>query len=272
MNDVKRLILVGCGVVVMVLCCISLKNHLDTDGWKTAYKYHIAITANKADQFNYDVDSKQGLVLSHGDFKTKTGTKFDEMTKDFTYVDKVHEHYTMHTYTTCSGKPTVCTTHTYWSWDRNGDEEKFAAKTSYLGRDYSTDTFGYHNLVTKLDACSVTQIGKDPGWFGTKHGCQKDWGGEYFYTGNSDRYYYNAVPLTFSASFITDTSNSKLINPFGGRVSLETKSTDQMVKESMGYKFYNNLFMVIASIMVLIAGCVIGYNWVMADGKWSLDE
>jgi hypothetical protein len=63
MNDVKRLIIVGLGVIMAILLCLFIKNHADTDGWKTAYKYHIAITANKKDEFNYDVDSKQGLIL-----------------------------------------------------------------------------------------------------------------------------------------------------------------------------------------------------------------
>lgn len=275
MNDVKRIIIVACGAVLAVMLVFFIKNHMDTDGWKTAYKYHIAITANKDDQFNYDVDSHQGLVLSHGDFSTKQGAKFDEMNKDFTYVEKVHEHYTMHTQTYSCGTskaPRTCI-RTYWTWDYTGSDEKFADKTSYFNREYNTSTFGYHNLVTKLDACSVTSANKNTGFFSSKHGCSKDWGGaEYFYEDNDDRYYYNAVPLKFSASFLTDTSKGTLINPFGGRVSLETKSTDQMVKESTSYQFWDNVFMVIGGIVVLIAMIIVGYNWVMADGKWSLDE
>lgn len=271
MNDVKRLILVSCGVVMAILLCLFIKNHADTDGWKTAYKYHIAITASKEDQFNYDVDSHQGLVLSHGDFKTAKGTKFDEMTKDFTYVEKVHEHYTMHTSTYQCGKSTCV--RVYYTWDWDGSDEKFAAKTSYFGRDYSTDTFGYHNMVTKTNACEITVPNTDNGFFSSKHGCSKGWlDGEYYYDGNDDRYYYNVVPLAFTGSFLTDTSNGKLTSPFGGRISLETRSTDQMVKDSTGYKFWDNFGLVVGAIIVLIAGCILGYNWVMADGKWSLDE
>jgi fructose-1,6-bisphosphatase len=61
MNDVKRLIIVGLGVIMAILLCLFIKNHADTDGWKTAYKYHIAITANKKDEFNYDAFSARNM-------------------------------------------------------------------------------------------------------------------------------------------------------------------------------------------------------------------
>jgi hypothetical protein len=269
MNDVKRLIIVGLGVIMAILLCLFIKNHADTDGWKTAYKYHIAITANKKDEFNYDVDSKQGLVLSRGEFTTPVGTKFDEMTKVYTYVDKIHQHYTMHVQTYSCGKSTC--TRVYYSWDNVGDEERFAPKTKYLDRSYDTTLFGFHNFVEDIDACDITA--KDTsGFFGTKHGCDSGWGSSYYYQDNSDRYYYQAVPLEFTASFITDTSNGTLKSPFGKHVSLEKRSTEQMVKDSTGYQFWNNFGLVIGAIMMLVFGGILGYNWVMADGKWSLNE
>jgi len=126
--------------------------------------------------------------------------------------------------------------------------------------------------MDKLGACSVTEPNKNRGFFSQKHGCKDDWGGEYYYTDNDDRYYYNAVPLKFTASFLTDTSNGNLANPFGGRIPLETKSPEQMKTDATSYKFYHNLTLVIASIVVLAGMAVLGYNWVMSDGKWSTKD
>jgi hypothetical protein len=269
MNDIKRVILVTCGAVVFLLLCLFIKNHADTSSWETAYKYKIAIVAEKEDQFNYDVDSKQGLVLSRGEFETKKGTKFDEMKKTFTYVEKVHEHYTMHTETYKCGKSTCV--RTYWTWDWSGSEEKSANIVTYFGRDYSTKMFKFNHLVNKLGACSVTEANKNTGFFSKKHGCKEDWGGEYYYQDNDDRYYYNAVPLKFTASFLADTSKN-LTNPFGGRIPLETKSPEQLKTDSTSYQFYHNLAIIIASIIILVGMAVLGYSWVMQDGKWSTTE
>jgi hypothetical protein len=63
-----------------------------------------------------------------------------------------------------------------------------------------------------------------------------------------------------------------LKSPFGKHVSLEKRSTEQMVKDSTGYQFWNNFGLVIGAIMMLVFGGILGYNWVMADGKWSLNE
>lgn len=273
MNDVKRIIIVAIGAVFAIMLCVTIKNHADVEGWKTAYKYNIAIPATEQDQFNYDVDSKQGLVITQGGFKTAQGIKFDEMTKDFTYVEKVHEHYTRHTETYSCGTPKVprTCTRTYYSWDRSGSEEKFAPKTTYFGREYDTNIFSFGSMVSTLDACSVTTNGTG-GWFESKKGCHKDWGGEYFYDGSSDRYYYRAVPLEFTASFLTNTSNGNLASAFSGQILLETKSIEQMRKDSTSYGFWNNVWLVVGSVIILIGMSVLAYSWVMADGKWSTYE
>lgn len=248
MNDVKRLAIVACGVVVATLLCLFIKNSADSDGFKTAYKYHIAITSTDKSDFNYDVDSHQGLVLTHGTFTEKSGVKYPEQKQTYTYVNKVHQHYTMHiqSYSCGSSKhPRTCT-RIYYSWDTIGSEDQEASKISYLGRGYNTSLFNLSNYESNT--------------------------GQYYYQGGVDRYYYQVVPLKFTASFITDTSNGTLANPFGGAVDLQTQSIDQMVNSSTGYKFWDNFGLIIGAIMVLIAGGILGYNWVMADGKWSLTE
>lgn len=270
MNDVKRIIVVSLCAIVIGMFCFWVKDQADVEGWKTAYKYNIAIPVLEKDQFNYDVDSHQGLVITRGTFKTAHGAKFDEMNQTYTYVEKVHEHYTMHTSTYKCGKSTC--TRVYYTWDITGREETFAEKTNYFGRDYSTSAFSFSNLVQKIGACSVTPKDESNSFFDQKHGCKESWGSEYYYKDDNDRYYYNAVPLVFTASFLTDTSDGTIKSAFPGRITLEAKSIEQMRKDSTGYKFWHNVFMVIGIIIIMIAAAFLGYQWVMADGKWSMYE
>jgi len=246
MNDLKRILIIGIAAFIMILLCLWIKDFADTDGWKTAYKYNIAIPAEKQDEFNYDVDSKQGLVLSRGEFETKNGAKFDDQKESFTYVEEVHERYTRHTQTYSCGSskhPRTCT-RVYYSWDRVGSEEKYADKTTYFGREYPTSNFNLSNFVTRVDGYH-----------------RKDF---------SDRYYYNVVPLKFTASFLTNTSEGRIDSAFGGQVKLETVSIEQLRKDSLNYKVVNNVIVTIVAIIILIGASIGAWHWVWADGRWSL--
>ena len=248
MNDLKRILIIFIAAAIVIGLGFLIKDYADTEGWKTAYKYNIAIPAEKQDEFNYDVDSHQGLVLSRGEFETKKGTKFDDQKESFTYVEEVHERYTRHTQTYSCGSskhPRTCT-RVYYSWDRVGSEEKYADKTTYFGREYPTNNFNLSNFVTRVDGYH-----------------RKDF---------SDRYYYNVVPLKFTASFLTNTSEGTLASAFGGQVKLETVSIEQLRKDSLGYKLVNNVIVTIVAIIVLIGASIGAWSWVWSDGRWSMKD
>lgn len=232
----------------MIMFCLWIKDFADTEGWKVAYKYNIAIPAEKKDEFNYDVDSKQGMVISRGEFVTKNGTKFDGQKDKFTYVEEVHEHYTQHTQTySCGYKGRSTCTRTYWTWDRVGSEEKYADKITYFGREYNTSQFNISNFSERVD-------------------------GYHRHTG-FDRYYYNVVPLKFTASFLADTSDGTIKDAFGNKqVKLETVSIEQLRKDSLSYKVIYNVILTIVSLIILIGMGIVAWNWVWADGRWSLHD
>lgn len=152
----------------------------------------------------------------------------------------------MHTQTYSCGSskyPRTCT-RTYWSWDVVGSEDRYADKTTYRGRDYNSSIFDFSNLSKRLDG--------------------------YYREDANDRYYYNVVPRQFNAGFIVDTSNGTLSSAFNGRVKLENKSIDRMRKDSRSYEAVNNFMLTLVIILILICMTVLGYKWVMADGKFSL--
>jgi len=271
MNDVKRIIIVLLGLVVLSLCAFSIKGHIETEGYKTQVNYVTAIKTSEKDNFNYAVDSRQGRVLTNGQFTAdKKLAQFDEMTKGFTYVKRTQEHYTRHTYTTCSKNS--CTTHVYYSWDSVGHDEKYASKVTYFDRQYNTNIFGFQNMLQKVDACDVTKKDTNTGWFHEKHGCSKSWDTGYYYLDNNDRYYYEIVPTKFTATFITDTYSGSLKPLNQDNIVLENKSIDQVLVDVGKYHLWAFWALVIVLFVLTCIACYIAYTWVMADGIFSLNR
>lgn len=269
MNDVKRIIIVLLGLVVLSLCALSIKNHIETEGYKTQVNYVTAIKTSEKDNFNYAVDSRQGRVLTNGQFTSdKNLAKFDEMNKGFTYVKRTKEHYTQHTYTTCNSKGS-CTTHTYYSWDSVGSDERYADKVTYFGRQYTASIFDYKNMLQRAEACNVTSKKIEKGWFTAKNGCSDN---GYYYLDSNDRYYYEIVPTKFTATFITDTYSGTLKPLNQDSIVLENKSIDQVLVDVGKYHLWAFwAFMIVLFVLTCIA-CYIGYQWVMADGIFSLNR
>ena len=271
MNDIKRIIIVILGFVVLSLCAFSIKGHIETEGYKTQVNYVTAIKTSEKDDFNYSVDSKQGRVLTNGQFTTnKDLAQFDEMTKGFTYVKRTKEHYTMHTQTYKCGKSTC--TRVYYSWDSVGSDEKYANKITYFDRQYATSTFDFKNMLEKVDACDVTKKDTNTGWFHEKHGCSKSWDTGYYYLDNNDRYYYEAVPTKFTATFITDTYSGTLKPLNQDSIVLENKSINEVLVDVGKYHLWAFWILVIVLFVLTCFACYVGYQWVMADGIFSLDR
>lgn len=265
MNDPKRIIIVLLGLVFVGMLTLGIKGHMDGEGYKNQVNYTTAVQSTKKDDFNYIVDSQQGRVLANGTFTVKNGAKFDEMTQGFTYVKRVKEHYTMHTYTTCSKNS--CTTHVYYSWDEVSSDEKYASKLSFMGRDYNPTLFDFGAFTHGADACAFTAANTQHGFFSQKKGCDSG----NFYLDDDDRYVYSVAPLSFNASFLATTYGG--LKPFkGDSIKLENKSIGQILKDVGKYQLIG-FWVVTVLLIILVIGAAYGaYAWVMEDGVWSTSE
>ena len=227
-----------------------------------------AVKVDQQDDFNYAVDSRQGRVLANGNFsaKTKSLARFDEMTQGFTYVKRTKEHYTAHT--SCSKK----SCRTYYTWDSVGSDESYADKVSIYGREYPANLFDFSKVKQDMDACKITAKDTSSGWFSSKHGCSESWGTGYYYIDSNDRYSYEVVPLNFNATFITTTYNGTLQPLNQDHIVLENKSIKEVLVEVGKYHLYAFWGLAVFLFILTIAAIVIGYQWVMYDGVWSLDR
>jgi len=270
MNDPKRIIVVLLGLVFIVLCATGIKGHMDSNGYKNQVNYTTAIQSTQKDDFNYIVDSQQGRVLANGTFSTKDSkqAKFDEMSQGFTFVERVKEHYTMHTRTSCSGsgKNESCHTETYYTWDEVDANQAYADKINFMGRNYPSTLFNYSKYQRKTNACSFTAAGTGTGFFEEKHGCID---GD-FYLDDNNRYVYSTVPTTFNATFLATTYGG--LKPFNEKsITLQNKSIKQVLHDVGKYQLISFWVVTIILIILTIIAGIIAYKWVMEDGVWSLD-
>jgi len=268
MNDPKRILVVLLGLIVLVLIVLGIKGHFESEGYKTQVTYTTAIQSTDAKTFNYTVDTQQGNLLTNGVFKTddKNLTKFPEMTKGFTYVRRTKEHYTMHTYTTCSKNS--CTTHVYYSWDEVDEEEQYANKISFDGREYNPNIFNLHNFLKDQSCDGITANDKSSGWFSSKHGCD----GDDYYLDNDDRYVYDVVPQTFTATFLASSMGGGLHGVGESKITLQNRSIAEQMHYIGAYKVI--LFWVFLVIIFIVTCFAIwgAWAWVMEDGVWSLRD
>lgn len=265
MNDPKRISIVALGLITLCVFAFGIKGHMDSDGYKNQVNYTTAIQSHEKNDFNYIVDSQQGRVLANGTFTTTKDkpAKFDEMTQGFTYVKREKEHYTMHTYTTCSKNS--CTTHVYYSWDEVSSDAAYANKITFMGRSYNPTLFNFSAFLHNVDACTFTAKDTDTGFFSSKKGCSD---GNY-YLDNDDRYVYATVPLSFSATFLATTYGG--LKPFNeNTITLQNKSISRTLHDVGRYQLIGFWVLIVIIIILAIAGCFIAYGWVMEDGVWSL--
>lgn len=272
MNDPKRILVVATVFTLVVLGVLGLKGVAEDAGYKNQVKYTTAVRVEDEQHFNYAVDTQQGNLLAHGLFTTKKEhlVKFEEMTKAYTYVERVKEHYTLHTQTYSCGSskhPRTCT-RTYYSWDRVGYEEKYAPYVQLYGREYPANKFNFDNFKQDADCAGFSEPEAVKGWFSPKRGCQN----KAYYIDSDDRYVYKLAPESLSATFLASSMGGGLNPSSEGSITLKNGSVDDELKAVGNYKVWAfwiaTVFIVFAAIISVYAAI----RWVFDDGEWSLHD
>lgn len=84
---------------------------------------------NNSELFQYGMNTNVGNAFVYGDLEAVDTVSYPEIDGEYIYVEKIEEHYNMHTrtYTTTDSKGRTQThTEIYWSWDYAGSEDKSA--------------------------------------------------------------------------------------------------------------------------------------------------
>lgn len=99
-------------------------------------KYNKAIKIESSELFEYGMRTNVGYAFVYGNLKAVDTVSYPEINGEYMYIEKIEEHYNMHTRTvttTDSKGKTHTKTETYWSWDYAGSEEQRCSEITFLG-------------------------------------------------------------------------------------------------------------------------------------------
>lgn len=98
-------------------------------------KYWKAEQISDTELFQYGMDTSAGNAFIYGTLQAEDPVTYKELGGKYMYIEKVEEHYTMHTrtVTTGSGKHRHTKVEHYWTWDEVGSEDKICENIKFLG-------------------------------------------------------------------------------------------------------------------------------------------
>ena len=126
MEITKREILASVTIIaVMMILGIVIAGRIDAHQVQKNSEYYSALQITDAEQFQYGMDTSVGNAFVYGTLEAADPVTYPEIGGEYLYVEKVEEHYTMHTrtVTTTDSKGNHHThTEVYWTWDYVGSE------------------------------------------------------------------------------------------------------------------------------------------------------
>lgn len=140
MEITKREIIVSIAIVAaMLIIGFFISDKIaDYENDKNA-EYQKAVHIEDSELFRYGMDTNIGNAFVYGDLEAVDTVTYPEIDGEYIYVEKVEEHYNMHTRQvahtrTVNGKTqTYYTTEIYYSWDYAGSEHQHAKEIKFCG-------------------------------------------------------------------------------------------------------------------------------------------
>ena len=157
------------------------------------------------DQFQYLYKTAVGNVLAYGQMTTKTPVSSPELVGNFSVVERVSEHYTMHTREVCTGydKDGSCKgyrTETYYTWDVTARDWGMPTVMTFSGVDFDAS----HLALDAWQRFDVTPADVKPEYSGKVQNGMVYYNAGYglfnLWGWGDDRYVYYVTPLTFNAT------------------------------------------------------------------------
>lgn len=137
MKITKREILASITIIaVMFLIGSLISGRIESFQIQKNSEYYQAAKITDSEMFQYGMHTDLGNAFVYGDLQALDPVTYPEIGGAYLYVEKVEEHYNMHTrtvaYTDSKGK-TQTRTETYWSWDYVGSEDIHSKKIRFCG-------------------------------------------------------------------------------------------------------------------------------------------
>lgn len=133
----KREILASVSIIaIMLLIGVIISGKISESQLDANEKYNKAIKIDTLDLFEYGMRTNIGNAFVYGTLEAVDTVTYPEINGEYMYIEKIEEHYNMHTRTvttTDSKGKTHTRTETYWSWDYAGSEEQKCSEITFLG-------------------------------------------------------------------------------------------------------------------------------------------
>lgn len=129
-------------IAVMMILGFVFAGKIEEHQMDKNAEYYKAAKITETEMFRYGMNTSIGNAFVYGELEAIDTVTYPEIGGEYLYVEKVEEHYNMHTrtvtYTDSNGK-THTRTETYWSWDYAGSEEVHSKKIQFcdIEMDYS---------------------------------------------------------------------------------------------------------------------------------------
>ena len=227
---------------VAIFGCFILRNIFIDHANSEIQKYNTAIRVEDDDKFNYAVDSKQGRIISSGEFKTKDPVKFENFDGEYMKIIRILEEYRPHTYVTCNGKG-KCQTHTYYSWDEVSRETKNSNTIIFRDREYSSSKFNFSAFEHEAEKKEIP----------TK------------FLERKKRYVFRVINKELSGSFYTETNE----NGLNDNILVHNESLDELLESIRQGVLTTEIISWLVLLVVVTSISGVCYYFVMADGKFN---
>lgn len=242
MEITKREIIVSIAIVAaMLIIGFFISDKIaDYENDKNA-EYQKAVHIEDSELFRYGMDTNIGNAFVYGDLEAVDTVTYPEIDGEYIYVEKVEEHYNMHTRQvahtrTVNGKTqTYYTTEIYYSWDYAGSEHQHAKEIKFCGI-----VFPYN----KIDFPNTDHI-------------------DTIKESSHIRYKYYGVPTKHTGTIYTRLSDGTISDDSR---FFEDHTIDEAV-DSCTSGISNIIFWIVW--VILIVGCVAGFCYV--DNWWLED-
>lgn len=145
MEITKREILASVSIIaIMLVVGILISSKISEYHVDQNEKYNKAVKIESQELFQYGMETNIGNAFVYGELIAVDTVTYPEIGGQYMYIEKVEEHYNMHTRTyTTTGSNGRTQTHTqvYWSWDYAGSETKKCKNISFLGVTFNSSKF-----------------------------------------------------------------------------------------------------------------------------------
>lgn len=234
-------------VLVMLMLGLLIGSKISESIVQEAERYATATVIEDENQFRYGMDTNFGRALVYGGLTTDSPVTYDEIGNGYIYIEKVKEHYTMHTRTvtrTDANGKTHTETEVYYTWDRVWSDSRKAETVMFCGSDFASDIFELP--VYRLDLSNA----------GVKNRMN------YIYQGFDDRFYYNVTYNDITGTVLADLKDGTMVCE---SYLYENTRPTEVIESKQGNETTALIIFWIFWVL-LSGGCV--YGFIYLDNRW----